>query len=159
MADNIITRQCSCCKKIKPPTEFFKDRKEKSGLCYYCKTCSSFHTKQYYQTKKGKVSHQLSNKQYRQTRKGKRIHYLSYIKYKKRYPQKRKAHKAVYNAIYCGKIQCASSFKCAFCQKQAKQYHHPDYAKPFLIVPVCRKCHKLIHPYVSPVVCPAARFC
>lgn len=44
--------------------------------------------------------------------------------------------------IYRGIIPPAKEFKCMDCGKQALDYDHPDYSKPDLLEPVCKKCHK-----------------
>lgn len=39
----------------------------------------------------------------------------------------------------------ASIFKCTDCTAQAEHYHHPNYAYPLWVEPVCQVCHTRIH--------------
>lgn len=34
-------KRCSCCKKLKPESEFYKNKHNKDGLHTYCKACSN----------------------------------------------------------------------------------------------------------------------
>lgn len=36
-------------------------------------------------------------------------------------------------------------FKCTDCETQAEHYHHPNYAYPLWVEPVCQACHTRIH--------------
>lgn len=40
-------KTCSKCKVEKPESEFYKNRRHKDGLAYYCKGCSDASTEQY----------------------------------------------------------------------------------------------------------------
>lgn len=59
-----------------------------------------------------------------------------------RYGQQ-KAHKAVSDAIACGKIHPAGVYKCVDCDDPAMVYDHRDYNKPLDVVPVCVSCNLL----------------
>lgn len=41
-------KHCSKCGKFKPETEFFNDKRQKSGLTCWCKACLNEKHKQYY---------------------------------------------------------------------------------------------------------------
>ena len=43
----------------------------------------------------------------------------------------------------------AAIFKCTDCNAQATHYHHPNYAYPLWVEPVCRQCHTKIHMILS----------
>ena len=46
-------------------------------------------------------------------------------------------------------------FECCICNSNNNiQLHHPDYSKPFEIVPCCRDCHMKIHKWI--IDCPQA---
>ena len=66
--------------------------------------------------------------------------------YNKRYPEKVKIRAKLYRLINKGLLPHPKTLKCILCDKQAEQYHHPDY-KNFQndVMPICIKCHSLIH--------------
>lgn len=78
MSKTIETKRCSKCKKIKPLSEFYKDRSKKDGLQHRCKICLKIFISHYQKTKKGKAT----KKRYRQTDKGK-AYYKRYMKTEK----------------------------------------------------------------------------
>jgi hypothetical protein len=47
--------QCRTCKKVKPVTEFQKDRQKPTGRRPYCKECSAKASNEYYHNNKDKV--------------------------------------------------------------------------------------------------------
>lgn len=54
--DKIVAqvKQCSKCREIKPIDEFYKYKKPKDGLQYYCKQCSRIHVKETQQAHPGR---------------------------------------------------------------------------------------------------------
>jgi hypothetical protein len=57
--------------------------------------------------------------------------------FRKKYPEKYKAQQLAKTYIKIPK-----RYKCDVCKKQlAKDRHHPDYSKPFMVYLVCRSCH------------------
>ncbi|MHA2013350.1 MAG: NUMOD1 domain-containing DNA-binding protein [Candidatus Helarchaeota archaeon] len=41
-------KKCSCCNKIKPLSEFHKDKNKSDGLCSSCKFCNNSRARKYY---------------------------------------------------------------------------------------------------------------
>jgi hypothetical protein len=39
----------------------------------------------------------------------------------------------------------ASFFLCTDCDERAQHYHHPNYAYPLWVEPLCKKCHARVH--------------
>ena len=60
-----LIKKCSKCGKIKPLSEFFKDKYRKDGKCIYCKEC----VVEYYQKNKQEISKR--HKKYHQKNKEK----------------------------------------------------------------------------------------
>ena len=52
---NLISKECSCCHKIKLPSEFSKRERSKDGLRSECKECSKKRHQEYYQDNKDKI--------------------------------------------------------------------------------------------------------
>ena len=141
MTDQIITKQCTKCKSIKPLSEFRKDRTRCDGYFPQCKVCKNIGDKISYREYRTKRLE--SCRIYSKTEKAKRTNKLACEKWRERNSDKRKAHNAVNNAIAKGEIPKVHTQKCKYCGKQAKEYHHPDHSKEhwFDIEPVCVMCH------------------
>ncbi len=154
MSDQIITKTCSKCKQVKPISEFNKRLYRPCGYESQCRQCRKEYHKKYRQSNKGQYIRkqyrqskrgQDAENRYRKSKKGKASRALSTRNHKLRHPDRNKARKAITNAIRDGELLPPSFFKCTFCPKQAQQYHHPDYSKPFDVQSVCKKCHKIIN--------------
>ncbi len=154
MPETIILKRCSKCKQIKPASEFHKNRSQKYGLAAYCKRCHYLARTKYQQTNWYKVERQLYrqqnktritewNRRYTQSDKGKQQ--------RKTYRQnsmKLRAHRAVENALKRRRLPKAKYFQCAYCGKQATQYHHwhgYDREHWLDVIPVCRRCDYADH--------------
>ena len=175
MSDTIIAKQCSTCKRIKPTSEFHKDRFRKDGYHNDCKNCRKHYSQsekgresgrriahKYRQTEKGKNVHRegakryrlrhpqkikLYQKQYRQTEKGKIAKQRGNKLFQLRYPNRVKAQNAVNRAVMAGQMPSVNTFKCS-CGKQAEQYHHYLGYEPehwFDVLAVCIPCHIRCH--------------
>jgi hypothetical protein len=66
---------------------------------------------------------------------------------KERHPEQAKAHTAVRNAVYQGRLQKPTA--CERCHqptlKARLQGHHHDYAKPLEVEWLCHACHQQAH--------------
>jgi len=61
---------------------------------------------------------------------------------KELYPEKNHARLLVRQAIKSGKIEVPS--ECEFCYEECKlDAHHPDHSRPFFLIFLCKKCHKI----------------
>ena len=157
MSETIITKRCSnCnCKKIKPVSEFSKNRSTKDGYAHQCKICSNNYQRKHYKTKKGReymkkyqqseigiASIKRASNKHSKTDKCKKRH----RKYCLKNPEKRHAKNAVNYDVLSGKMSRPDTLKC-FCGKQAKHYHHPSYEPEHRldVIPVCVPCHYKIH--------------
>ncbi len=69
----------------------------------------------------------------------------SYKNYIRKYPEKYIAHQIIHSEIIKGNLENINKVKCSKCGKQAINYHHPDYSKPYLVIPLCKSCHNLVH--------------
>ena len=132
---------CIKCEIIKPLSCFNKTKNNKDGLQYWCKKCTSIYqhnnrhrrieyNTRYYRTKKYKEG--------AAKRKAARIRSGCI---------KEKARILLRTAVRLGKItkpsicsQCSTDFAV-----NEIEGHHPDYNLPYLIIWVCRNCHKNLH--------------
>ncbi|MEK6882399.1 MAG: hypothetical protein AABY22_22455 [Nanoarchaeota archaeon] len=124
------TKKCSKCKEIKPKSEFYPDKRWRSGVCSACKKCF------YLIYLRFKVSKKLKGKSLKEQReRGKK----GTAKYRKKHPEKivarEMARRYVEKKKNCEK--CGSSI--------FMQMHHPDHSKPLDVVTLCRKCHYKEH--------------
>ena len=97
--------------------------------------------KRYRVTQKGQVVYRRALRKYRQSNKFK----IVCKRYRIVHPERYGAHMAVHYAIKVGKLAKATTLKCIYCLKQARQYHHHNgYENEHRldVVPVCLECHK-----------------
>jgi len=155
MSEQIITKQCTKCKEVKPFSKFNICTNNPFGYQAYCKVCQKQYSKQHLQTERGRELHRQNSARRRCSLKGQEYHRKynrsknarqSYKSYCIQNPEKRKAKDAVNNAILRNGMPPASNYKCN-CGEQAKQYHHPSYAPInwFKVIPLCINCHKKRH--------------
>lgn len=143
MAKQIISKRCCTCKKIKPISEFPKNRTRKDGHQSYCKICYLKYQQKYRMTKHGKTSIYKAIHRYKKSKKGKAL----YHKFRLRNPEQIKARRTITSAIRAGQLSKPDSLPCNYCPAQAKEYHHHKGYEPehwFNVVPVCIKCHNKI---------------
>lgn len=138
-------KYCIKCYQGKELTEFHKNKPSCDGHLNICKTCSNKYHKNYRQTEKGRAYF----KRYRQSEKGRiarRIaHRIGDKRYSNLYPERRKARKAISNAIHAGRLPRPDTLQCHYCPAQAKEYHHHKGYEPEYwldVVPVCIQCHQ-----------------
>jgi len=65
--------------------------------------------------------------------------------WKEKNPKKNKVQHKLFNEIRRKRLVHPSKLLCQDCNKQASEYHHPDYNKPFFVIPLCHSCHIKIH--------------
>ena len=87
----LVSKECSCCHKVKPVSEFNKDNRAIDGLKSKCKQCN----KQYYQNNRENILKQ--QKQYNKDNKKKRKQYYQdnkehFKEYRKQYYQDNKEY-------------------------------------------------------------------
>lgn len=118
-------KKCPNCKKIKPKSEFCKDKSQASGIYSYCKPCLVARTKKYRQTKEGKRSHVISGGNW-----------------EKRNRHKKRAHLAVRRALKKGELQ---KKPCEICNDRKSVAHHPNYDEKLKVIWLCVKHHVEAH--------------
>jgi len=85
----------------------------------------------------------IQNK-YKKTSCGKETIKENRNKYCKKHTHKISAQNKISRLVRLGIIQKQSFYDCP-CGKVAENYHHIDYSKPLLVIPMCRICHQKIH--------------
>lgn len=60
-------------------------------------------------------------------------------------PYKYEAREAINYLIRKGKVPKAKELICHTCNDKALEYHHVDYTKPLIVVPLCKTCHSEVH--------------
>ncbi len=126
-----------------------------SGLRPFCTTTSAgFFIGDKMKTRKDynhSEKRHASYKCYSQTEKGKIVQRNKVRRYKLRHPEQCKARNAVKIAIRANKLVRPDSLQCLCCYKKAELYHHKSYAPKHRlnIIPLCRKCHRIIHTYLK----------
>ena len=157
MPQNIQTKHCSKCKKIKAMSEFGKMSASSDGLHTWCKQCFRSYAKsdrgrqsqsKYLNTNKCRNARQ----RYRATPHSVEYHRKWSAAHKLSNPEQYLAGYTVNNAVQRGEIPPAKTMKCNQCSSPAEHYHHEDYSKPLDLVPLCRHCHYEIHQSVTVTV-------
>jgi hypothetical protein len=150
MADTLITKYCHHCNEVKKISEFYKNKSKPDGCQNQCKSCqinyrrSDFGRK--YQSKYAKSEAGKQSKEKSKQRKEYKIKIIQYRKdYRIRFPEKVKARDTLNHSVDRGEIKLPTDYKCSHCEKQAIEYHHPDYSKPLFVVPLCKNCHEHLH--------------
>jgi len=87
------TKICSKCKKEKPLSEFYKDRRSKNSVCSICKLCIKLRNTEHYKNNKNKIL-KLRNTHYKQN-KNKLIKYQ--IVYRKKNKRKITERRKIYD--------------------------------------------------------------
>lgn len=149
-------KQCLKCKEFKLLQAFGVDRQKKDGLNCYCKECIKTREKQKRLANSEKLRamdrarRAADPEKYRRKM---RAWYASHPGYWKRFYQshpgydqnRRRVRAKVGNAVQSRKFPAATTQQCSMCGRQAAEYHHLDYSKPFDVVPLCVACHKKVH--------------
>lgn len=129
-------KYCPVCEVTKSKSEFFKNRSKPDGLGAYCGLCSIIFQSKYSKSKEGKKK----IKEYRASAHGKEVRH----KCEKRYPQRKKARRAITYLVEMGKIKPAKELACNVCTRPAAEYHHHNgYASEYAldVIPLCIECH------------------
>ena len=162
MAETIQTKQCSKCKQILPISEFHIRKASLDRHSCRCKKCCQEYKKRYYASEYGhekcKVDqkryynsehgykiHKVTQKRYSTSERGREVQNKSSEIYRQKHPNEQKVRTMIGNAVRDGKLPRAFKYHCKICGNQARDYHHPDYSKPLEVIPLCRKCHKIVH--------------
>lgn len=137
-------KQCSKCQKIKPETEFYKDKRTRDGLKCQCKKC---HNETNIATRNKENARRI-NREYMRRR---RIEHPEIVRAhdkereRNRPNDKKKRARTLLNiAVRSGKIQ-----KPTFCQECGAGGticgHHYDYNRPYDVEWLCSECHGKRH--------------
>ena len=135
------TKTCSCCKDVFPLSFFQKRAASKDGLTASCKQCLKVRDSSKH--KKFREKRLAQMKEYMKTERGKNSHSIACKKWIDAYPNKRRAHCIVNNAIRDKKL-----FKepCEICgSTESVHAHHDDYSKPLNVRWLCSSHHKQWH--------------
>jgi hypothetical protein len=131
-------KQCFKCVEWKPISEFYKHKQMVDGHLGKCKDC----------TKRDVLANRLANieriresDRQRSKRPSSRARRAETVAaYYQKYPQRRKAHTAVHNAVRDRKL--AKPVHCQVCGQVKRLHgHHHDYSKPLDVIWACRLCH------------------
>lgn len=149
--------RCRVCKSSKHKSRFYKSCINKAGTLGICSDCTrervrknreekadyyrEYDAKRFQSDPRVKARH----KRYQSTEAGKASIERSRQKWDESNPEKRKAHRAVNNAVRDGRIE--KSRRCEACGSAPKRIegHHRDYTKPLDVVWLCRLCHVAEH--------------
>ncbi|HCX24534.1 MAG TPA: hypothetical protein DHN29_21635 [Cytophagales bacterium] len=144
---------CIRCNETKSFTEFYKNRTSNDGYQNWCKQCLNAFNQKY--RREHREKRLMGVRKYNESEKGKaaRSRYVVSEKrrcsqrlcsnnYKLKYPERRKANKAVERAILTGKL---IRLPCEVCKYEPAEAHHDDYSKSLDVRWLCTMHHKKHH--------------
>jgi len=149
----IVIKKCYTCTLFKSTSEFYKDKSTKDRLAYECKLCKISRSNLWGRNNRNKTvrygrKYRLKNLE--KTRAGQRRYYRENkdsftARDKSADPKKVKAKNTIKLLVRRKEIPSVKTLRCSMCSKSAQHYHHPNYSYPDKVIPLCRKCHGLVH--------------
>ena len=141
-------KQCSKCKQVKPYSDYNSDKTKPDGYYSSCKSCKRLKDIAWEKKNPDKVKTRL--KRYLVTEKGKQSTRRNAALARKRYPLKKLARDAVYQAVNKRKKNPIMPPEyCSDCKRKAKVFahHHNGYEKEHWldVVWLCQSCHSKQH--------------
>lgn len=141
-------KACIHCRKRLPLEMYYRHKMMADGHLNSCKACVKARVRAYraanlesireYDRQRGQLPHRKAGVAERAHRYQEQAKIAREI-YKERYPQRRKAHNIVNNAIRDGKLKVKPCERCNFAF--GVQAHHEDYDKPLDVMWLCTECH------------------
>lgn len=132
-------KRCFKCGVEKPVEDFYRHRMMADGHLGKCKDCTKLDMRvdrvtkprvREYDRERSKQPHRVALR--------KRVT----SDWQAKHPDRRAAHNATSNALRSGKLQ--KPLLCEGCGLPKRlEKHHPDYAKPLLVVWLCKPCHAI----------------
>lgn len=134
-----MKQRCYKCGEEKELKDFFRDTSRKLGVSNRCKICSQ----NYWRVYKRGEKYRIGNNKYQQiSEKYKFRHRKAVQSYSKKFPERIKAHQLVKNLR--NKLVDVGCVKCGVIGNKL-HLHHPDYHQPYLVIPLCIRCHEKEH--------------
>jgi hypothetical protein len=134
----LTERTCPCCKVTKPASGFYPDKRNKYGLCCYCKECQRAKTLLYRNANLDKA--RAASRDWHAKHPAETAENLK--KTKARAPWKQNARVKVHRAIRAGTLVPRP---CEVCGSPKAQAHHDDYSKPLDVRWLCHLHHMERH--------------
>lgn len=135
-------KRCFKCNQEKELDDFYVHKAMKDGHLNKCKECTKRDVKQYREDNSETL--QVYEKYRSQLPHRKELDKLIHQRWKKQFPERRKAHEILGNAVRDGKVVPQVCFICG----NKAEAHHPDYSRPLDVVWLCSKHHKETHKLV-----------
>jgi hypothetical protein len=145
----MIEKTCFKCLITKPLGDFYKHPEMADGYLGKCKECAKKDSTsrrnekvdevRAYDRKRGSLPHRLQQvREYKKTPRGRELVRKHNAEYDERYPEKKKAHEILNNAVRDGKV---IKLPCCVCGSENSQGHHEDYSKPLDVIWFCPTHH------------------
>lgn len=136
------SKKCFKCGEEKPLSEFYVHKMMKDGYLNKCKECAIK------DVRLRRIEHPEILAEYEKKRLGndeRRAYVREHAKrWQEKYPERKKAHQTLQNALRDKKISKPDSCEVCGCKKKLHA-HHYDYSKALEVVWVCVKCHRQLH--------------
>ena len=147
------TKKCFKCGKVKPLSNFYRQKNMKDGHLNKCIECTKIDSNKHradnleycleYDKKRANLPHRVeARKAYNKTNNGKESHNKATKKYRNKNPKAYKAHNLV---AYHLKAKNIKQLPCSVCGEKDTEAHHEDYNFPLEIIWLCNKHHNELH--------------
>lgn len=140
MSDQMPSKRCFKCQTVKPLEEFYAHPRMADGRLNKCKACTKLDVRANYRTNKGHYQRYERGRAKDPKRVAKAAECL------RNNPVKRRARRAVHNAVRDGRL---SPLPCEVCGCLQVQGHHEDYSKPLDVAWLCFEHHRARHGQVA----------
>ncbi|MFC1806475.1 glycoside hydrolase family 2 protein, partial [Planctomycetota bacterium] len=137
-----LTRVCTKCGEEKHLMEFYLDYRTGRRIAQ-CKDCRRAYSRRYHAANAARCRAQnrawkaANRERHRESaRRWRRRH-------RERYPRRKAVRGASYGLWKLGLLDVGD--RCEDCGSREIELHHPDYADPFRVVPLCHACHMARH--------------
>ena len=134
------------CKKCGNTERYLprKNRREKTGACVACKLKKSAEWREDNPELQKAFTDDWRKKNPERVRELERERHHRRLKDPLQKPKLR-ARALISRKIKRGELNRIEELQCRRCDNQAVEYHHPDYDKPWLVIPLCKCCHTKEH--------------
>ena len=134
------SKECSCCHRVLPLSEFNKNKNSNDGLQDKCRHCFSEYNKKRYAARREKFKSDV--KKYREE--NPRALFNTRLKTCSKNPSRMRACRVIEAALNAGIIE--RPHRCFGCgcsdQEHRIEAHHHDYSKPLDVIWLCTPCHR-----------------
>jgi len=135
-------KTCTKCGETKPIEDYHRNKKSLDGHLTFCKACRQVQGCKDRARNPDIYREQMRRHSKASYKRNAASHAQKRRDYYNKFPEKKKAHRAVSYALESGKLKRLS---CEVCGKEKAHAHHENYSKPLDVIWLCSVHHSEIH--------------